>query len=45
MPYKVIGNSVYVHKGGKWKLLKEHTSALKADAHRRALEANVKHKK
>ena len=44
MPYKRVGKTVFVKKGGKWKTLKTHPTAEKAEAHRRALEANVKHK-
>jgi len=42
MPYKVLGKTVYVLKGGKWKALKTHESADKAKRHMRALYANVK---
>jgi len=45
MPYKREGKTVYVKKGGKWQVLKTHETAAKAEAHRRALEANVKHKR
>ena len=44
MPYKRVGKTVFVKRGGEWFTLKTHPSAAKAEAHRRALEANVKHK-
>ncbi len=43
MPYKRKGRTVYVKKGGKWKVKKTHPTVAKAEAHRKALEANVKH--
>jgi len=42
MPYKVIGTTVMVKKGGKWVVLKKHKTLSKAQAHMRALYANVK---
>tara|TARA_Y100000310_G_scaffold238628_1_gene242088 strand:+ start:848 stop:985 length:138 start_codon:yes stop_codon:yes gene_type:complete len=45
MPYKRRGRTVWVKKDGKWQIFKAHASAEKAEAYRKALEANVKHKK
>jgi hypothetical protein len=44
MPYKRKGRVVYVKKAGRWKILKRHPSVKKAEAHRKALEANVRHR-
>jgi hypothetical protein len=46
MPYKRVGRVVYVKKGGKWKVAPggRHGSEKEAEDHRKALEANVRHK-
>lgn len=42
MPYRAIGNRVYVKRGNRWVLLKSHSGPLKARRHAAALNANVK---
>lgn len=44
MPYKRVGKKVFVQKGGKWVLLKEHPTVSKAKKHLTALNINVRHK-
>ena len=41
MPYKRIGKAVKVRKRGHWETLKVHESEEKAEAHLKALYANV----
>ena len=41
MPYKVVGKSVMVQKGGKWHVLHTHENHAKALKHLAALEINV----
>lgn len=41
MPYRIVGNKVYVKRGRKWEVLKTHKSHAQALAHFRALMANV----
>lgn len=41
MPYKRQGRTVYVQRGGKWRLLKTHETAEKAKRHLAALNINV----
>jgi hypothetical protein len=41
MPYKSSGKRVYVKKGGKWKLLKQHGTPGDARKHAQALNINV----
>jgi len=43
MPYRVKGSTVQVKRGTRWVVLKRHPSAAKAQAHLRALNANVPH--
>ncbi len=42
MPYKLVGATVMVKKGGKWHVLKRHETREKALAHLAKLEINVK---
>lgn len=42
MPYQRQGKTVLVKQAGRWQALKTHASEAKAEAHLRALEANVK---
>jgi hypothetical protein len=42
VPYRVVGQKVYVMKAGKWRLLKKHPTRAKALAHFRALKINVR---
>jgi len=37
MPYKRVGKTVFVKKGGKWKKLHSHTTERKAQGHVTAL--------
>ena len=39
--YRVAGRTVYVQKGKGWKVLKMHPTPEKAEAHYKALMANV----
>ncbi len=41
MPYKRVGNGVYVLKGGRWILLKRHKTVAEAKSHLAALNINV----
>jgi hypothetical protein len=41
MPYKSSGKRVYVKRGGKWKLLKQHGTPGQARSHVAALNINV----
>lgn len=42
MPYRARGKKVYVKKGGKWVVLKVHSTPEKAKAHATALNINVR---
>ncbi len=44
MPYRQVGNRVYVLKDGKWTLLKKHPTEKKARAHAAALRIQVEAK-
>jgi hypothetical protein len=44
MPYRVLGLTVQVKKGGVWRKLKTHTSVEKAKEHLVALKVNVEEK-
>ena len=44
MPYKREGTKVLVRKAGRWVLLKNHPTVMKAMAHLAALNINVHHK-
>lgn len=41
MPYKRVGTVVKVRRIGRWETLKRHPTVEKAEAHLRALYANV----
>jgi len=41
MPWKRVGKTVMVKKGGTWRKVKTHTSTLRAERHVRALHANA----
>ena len=41
VPYKAVGAKVFVKKGGKWELLKEHATPEKARRHAVALNMNT----
>jgi len=41
MPYKREGDGVFVHKRGRWLLLKKHASVEAAKKHLAALHINV----
>lgn len=41
MPFRREGKTVLVKRSGRWTALKTHPSEAKAEAHFRALEANV----
>ena len=44
MPYRLIGKTVQVKKGGAWQKLKTHPTVAKAKKHLAALKINVEHK-
>lgn len=42
MPYKREGESVFVHRKGRWVLLKKHATVEQAKKHLAAIHINVR---